>query len=150
MVISRGGGTGRRTGLKIPRWQHRVGSIPTSGILKSSNMADCIFCKIIAQEIPSTFIYQDDQVIVIKDIAPKAKVHYLIIPKKHIADIQSMQQDDQNLAGSILMTAKKLSDQDSTIDSFKLVSNNGFTAGQRVFHIHFHFLSGPQIDVSHL
>jgi histidine triad (HIT) family protein len=100
---------------------------------------DCIFCKIIARTIPASIIDEKDDLIVIKDIAPKAPVHYLIIPKKHIQDIQSVSQADSPLMGSLIMQAQTLSRKTG---DFRLIANNGAQAGQRVFHIHFHYLSG--------
>ena len=106
-------------------------------------MQDCIFCKIISGVIPSKRIYETDDIIVVADIAPKAPIHYLIIPKKHIPDIQSCDQTDQAMLGSILLAAQQLS---TTLvgkkPEFKLVSNNGRSVGQSVFHVHFHFLAG--------
>lgn len=105
-------------------------------------MTDCIFCKIIAQEIPSTFIQETDDLIVIKDIAPKAPIHYLIIPKKHIKNIQELQPEDFGLMSSMVKMAQQLSSQLLGDGDFRLVINNGFNAGQRVFHLHIHFLAG--------
>ncbi|MBP7854605.1 HIT domain-containing protein [Candidatus Babeliales bacterium] len=102
---------------------------------------NCIFCKIIAQKIPSKIIQENDDIIVIADIAPKAPVHYLIIPKKHVTDIRECDDVDQALLGNILLMAKTLS-QNSGNQEFKLIANNGASVGQSVFHLHFHFLSG--------
>ena len=104
--------------------------------------AHCIFCKIINKQIPSDIVAQNDTVIVIKDIAPKAPVHYLIIPKKHYADIGQLPHDEKSLAADLLLMAKKLSEQHP---SFRLVSNNGKAAGQEVSHIHIHFLAGKSM-----
>ena len=103
---------------------------------------DCIFCKIINKEIPAEIIAENDNVIVIKDIAPKTPIHYLIIPKKHITDISKLQPDDRDYAADILMMAKQLSQSDDRAQSFRLVNNNGALVGQSVFHIHFHFMAG--------
>ncbi|MFA5998791.1 MAG: histidine triad nucleotide-binding protein [Candidatus Babeliales bacterium] len=107
---------------------------------------DCIFCKIISGQIPSKIIEETDDIIVIKDIQPKALVHYLIIPKKHIANIQSCTSQDQALLGSMLLMAQKLSQSLAGSQEFKLISNNGASVGQSVFHIHMHFLSGSSFQ----
>jgi histidine triad (HIT) family protein len=104
----------------------------------------CIFCKIIAGDVPSTKIYEDDRVVVIKDIAPKAPIHYLIMPKKHFSDICQLQEEDVSLAGHLLLVAKKLATSDGKTSDFRLVVNNGAEAGQIVFHLHIHFLAGKK------
>ena len=101
----------------------------------------CIFCKIIAKQIPSKIIQETDDIFVIADIAPQAPIHYLILPKKHIPNLQSVKPDDQLLLGNILLMAQKLSQTLSGNQEFKLVANNGASVGQSVFHIHFHFLA---------
>ena len=106
---------------------------------------DCVFCKIITREIPADIVAEDDEVIVINDRAPKAPVHQLIIPKKHIADLKSVESADAVLLGKVALMAQKLADKLSGSGSFRLVTNNGADAGQSVFHLHFHFLSGKQM-----
>ncbi len=105
----------------------------------------CIFCKIIAKELPATVIAETDQILVIKDINPKAPIHYLIIPKKHIPDITGFDRSDTNLAGQIVLMAKQLAEQLPDAKGFKLLVNNGADAGQVVFHVHFHFLAGKKM-----
>jgi len=105
---------------------------------------NCIFCKIIAHEIPAEVILETDAILVIKDIRPKAPIHYLIIPKKHIPDIQTLEQTDLHVAQDIFAVAQRLS-QLPGCQAFRLVSNNGAQVGQIVFHIHIHFLAGQYI-----
>jgi histidine triad (HIT) family protein len=106
---------------------------------------ECVFCMIIAGNIPAQVVAENADVLVIKDIAPRAPVHYLIIPKKHIRDIGCLTSDDRQLAGSLLMMAQQLSQQNSIAREFRLVNNNGATVGQVVFHIHIHFLAGKDL-----
>lgn len=105
-------------------------------------MQDCIFCKIISGTIAAKKIHETEDIIVVADIAPKAPIHYLIIPKKHIQDIRFCNQDDQKMLGNILLAAQYLALNMLNGSEFKLVSNNGKSVGQSVFHIHIHFLSG--------
>ncbi len=106
---------------------------------------DCIFCKIIEKKIPSDIVLETDDVIVVKDIAPKAPVHNLIIPKKHISDVASLSEDDLYIPGQLFKTAQELSKQLSGSQAFRLIVNNGPDAGQSVFHMHMHFLSGKKM-----
>ncbi len=108
--------------------------------------ADCLFCKIINKELPATIIDENDDVVVLKDIAPKAPVHYLVIPKKHIKDIQSIQKEDANLVAKILFMVQKISKKLPGSQAFRLIVNNGSDVGQSVFHMHWHFLSGKKMQ----
>ena len=107
---------------------------------------NCIFCKIIARQLPSKVITETEDIIVIDNIAPKTPIHYLIIPKKHVADINGLNQDDAMLAGEMVLMAKKLSEGLSGSQAFRLSVNNGADAGQVVFHLHFHFLAGMKFS----
>lgn len=110
------------------------------------NEHTCIFCKIINDQLPSTKIAENDDVLVIKDLYPKAPIHYLIIPKKHIRDIAQIEPNDAHVASKLLLMAQELSKKDEQHAEFRLVSNNGARAGQCVFHIHLHFVAGKQMD----
>lgn len=103
---------------------------------------NCIFCKIISGIIPSKKITETDDVLVVQDIAPKAPIHYLIIPKQHVSNIQSCSDQERLMLGTLLLTAKHLSQTLPGNPEFKLISNNGSSVGQSVFHIHIHFLAG--------
>lgn len=102
--------------------------------------AHCIFCKIISGQIPSKIIYQTDHSIVLQDIAPQAPIHYLIIPKSHVQDLSSC--TDLVILADLMSIPAILANQLGENTAFKLFTNNGYAAGQRVFHLHFHFLSG--------
>ncbi len=106
-------------------------------------MADCLFCKIVAGETPSKKIYEDDLVYVFEDINPTAPVHYLLIPKKHISRLDEVNADNSAVIAHIYEVIAKLSKEvDAMKDGFRVVSNCGESAGQSVFHIHFHLLAG--------
>ncbi len=102
----------------------------------------CIFCDIIEKKIPATFIKETDDLIVIKDVNPKAPIHYLIIPKKHIEMVQDLTHEDQLLAGSMLLMAKRLQQELPANGGFRLHINSGKDVGQLVPHLHMHFLAG--------
>lgn len=102
---------------------------------------DCIFCKIAAKEAPSDIIYEDEETIVIKDIHPKASVHLLLIPKKHIVSVAQLEESDKVLVGSLVLTAKKIADSQG-LKGYKLVFNVGREGGQMVDHLHLHLLGG--------
>ena len=105
----------------------------------------CIFCKIIDGQIPCQKIHESSDLIVIKDIAPRAPIHYLVIPKKHIKNLQSAENEDKNLIYSMLLVTKELAKGLAEPQDFRVVSNNGSSVGQSVLHLHFHFLAGKQL-----
>lgn len=108
-------------------------------------MTDCIFCKIAHKEIPSDFLYEDDQVVVFRDLNPVAPVHVLIVPKKHYQDLNDL--DKSGEAGlvfqSVARAARQVADQLGVLDSgYRLINNCGKDAGQTVLHLHFHLIGG--------
>jgi histidine triad (HIT) family protein len=106
-------------------------------------MKDCIFCKIIAGEIPCDKIYEDDMVLSFKDINPGAPCHFLIIPKKHIDSLNDISEEDSKIIAHIFIVAKKLVVLYKIDKSgYRIVSNCGVDAGQSVKHVHFHVLGG--------
>jgi histidine triad (HIT) family protein len=106
-------------------------------------MEDCLFCKINRGDIPAEKVYDGDDVFAIKDINPQAPVHLLIIPKKHLATLQDIEENDFNLIGSIFGVANQLADENNLDQSgFRMIANCGAGAGQSVFHIHYHLLGG--------
>jgi histidine triad (HIT) family protein len=107
---------------------------------------DCVFCNIIAGDIPAEFLYQDDQLMVIRDRFPKAPVHVLVIPKRHIASIADIAESDTALVGELIVRAKLVAVELGVADSgYKLVFNVGADGGQVVPHIHLHLLGGAKL-----
>jgi len=110
-------------------------------------MTDCLFCKIIAGDIPSEKIYEDDNVLAFRDISPVAPLHALIIPKKHIATINDIEPQDAETVGQLFLAAKIIAKQEGYTDAgYRTVMNCGEAAGQTVFHIHLHLLAGRDLD----
>ena len=101
----------------------------------------CLFCKIINKEIPSEIIYQDEKVVAFKDINPKSPFHILIVPRKHIASVKETSNEDRDLLGDLILSAKKIA-QENNLSGYKLVINVGKEGGQMVEHLHLHLLSG--------
>jgi histidine triad (HIT) family protein len=106
----------------------------------------CVFCDIRDKKIPAQIIAEDADLFVIKDSSPKAPVHYLIIPKEHVADIQSLTLDQEKIVGKMVMMSQQLANKYLDGSSFRLLVNSGAGAGQKVFHLHFHFLAGKQMS----
>lgn len=104
-------------------------------------MSDCLFCKIIAGEIPSSKVYEDDVCLAFHDIDPQAPTHFLIIPKAHIASVSEITEENNAVAAHIFAVISKLA-QELGLESYRVVSNVGEQAGQSVHHLHFHVLSG--------
>lgn len=102
---------------------------------------DCLFCKIVAGVIPSTTLYEDDDVIVFNDIKPMAKIHFLIVPKLHLDSLKSCDAAHQQLLGKMLLLAPKLAAEQG-LQGFKTLINTGREGGQEVFHIHVHVFGG--------
>lgn len=105
---------------------------------------DCIFCKIINKEEPATVEYEDDEIIVIKNIRPISEIHLLVIPKKHIESIAHLEPEDKDLMGRLILVAQKVG-KDKNLKGYKLSFNVGRDCGQVIDHIHMHLLSGDKI-----
>ena len=105
--------------------------------------ADCVFCRIRDRTIPSTFLYEDDRAFVIRDISPKAPVHLLIIPKRHVASIARLEPADTELMGRCVQAARALGERTGYAErGYRLSCHCGPEGGQVVYHVHFHFLAG--------
>ena len=105
--------------------------------------SDCIFCKIVNKEIPSTFIYENETLVVFKDISPKAPVHLLVVPKKHIRSINDLTMDDKGIVTEMIYIAKRMA-KDMSVDTtgYNLLFNVEKGGGQEVFHLHLHLTGG--------
>lgn len=107
---------------------------------------DCLFCKIAKGELDTDFVHQDDQVVAFNDINPQAPHHILIIPRKHIATINDLNEEDTKLVGHIIQTAKKIAhDLGIAENGYRSVFNCNNGGGQEVYHIHLHLLGGRQM-----
>ncbi len=104
-------------------------------------MADCLFCKIAAGEIPSKKVYENDLAYAFYDIDPKAPTHFLVIPKEHIVSCGAVEESHEALVGHLFHVISKVT-KDLGLTDFRVVSNCGEQAGQSVFHLHFHVLGG--------
>ena len=109
-------------------------------------MSKTLFEKIIDREIPADVIFEDELSIVIKDISPQAPTHLLIIPKKVIPKLSDSTAEDQSILGHLMLVAGQIADQLGLDETFRLVVNNGAKAGQSVFHLHLHLLSGRPLN----
>ncbi|MCK2184829.1 histidine triad nucleotide-binding protein [Halomonas getboli] len=104
---------------------------------------DCLFCKIINREIPADIVYEDDQMLAFNDIDPKAPTHQLIVPKRHIATLNDIEEDDLALIGRLQFTAAKLAREAGFAeDGYRVVMNCNEQGGQTVYHIHMHLMGG--------
>ncbi|MBP0982691.1 MAG: histidine triad nucleotide-binding protein [Oscillospiraceae bacterium] len=109
-------------------------------------MMDCLFCKIIAGEIPSTKVYEDDKVLAFRDIAPKAPTHILVIPKTHIAGVDEITPENSAIISHIFEVIAKIAKDEGLDGGYRVVSNIGEDGGQTVRHLHFHILGGKKLS----
>jgi histidine triad (HIT) family protein len=105
----------------------------------------CLFCKIIAGEIPGDFVHQDDRCLVIRDINPQAPTHVLVIPREHLESLDDASQKDEGLLGHLLRVGARVAN-DSGNEAYRTVINTGAGAGQSVFHLHVHVLAGRSLN----
>ena len=103
---------------------------------------NCIFCKIIRGEIPSNKVYEDEEVLAFHDVRPVAPVHFMIVPKKHIASLGDVKADDRDVLGSIMVLAGQLAREQGLTDGFRTIVNTGRVGRQDIFHLHVHIVGG--------
>ncbi|WP_448873038.1 histidine triad nucleotide-binding protein [Desulfobulbus propionicus] len=102
---------------------------------------NCLFCKIIRGEIPAAKLYEDEDLLAFRDIAPQAPTHFLVIPKKHLSGPAAVSEEDERIVGKMLRVGSEIARKEG-IPEFRVVFNNGAQAGQTVFHLHMHILGG--------
>ncbi len=110
-------------------------------------MSDCLFCKIIAGDIPSNKVYEDDLILAFRDIAPMAPTHILVVPKCHIADCNGISAENSAVVAHIFTVIPQIAAAEGLENGYRVVSNCGEDAGQTVKHLHFHILGGKKLSL---
>ncbi len=103
---------------------------------------DCLFCRIVADEIPSDRVYEDGDAIAFRDINPQAPTHVLVVPRRHVADIDTLADDDGGLLTALFAAVRRVAAQERLAKGYRVVTNVGAESGQSVFHLHLHLLGG--------
>ena len=106
---------------------------------------DCVFCKIVEGEIPTDKIYEDEDIIAFNDLDPQAPIHFLVIPKKHITSLATLDESDSDLVAKIMLVIQKLA-KENNLEGYRVVTNIGEDGGQSVPHLHFHVLGGRSFN----
>lgn len=106
---------------------------------------DCLFCKIVSGDIPSTKVYEDDKVLAFRDIAPQAPVHILVIPKEHIQSVQHVTEENSDYVKRIFEVIPKIAETEGLENGYRVISNIGHDGAQSVLHMHFHILGGKAL-----
>jgi histidine triad (HIT) family protein len=110
-------------------------------------MADCLFCNIIRRDIPASIVYEDDRVLAFNDINPQASTHVLVVPKRHIATLNELTADDDQIVGEMIRRAAAIAkERGISAGGFRVVFNTNRDAGQTVFHIHAHLIGGRNLS----
>lgn len=107
-------------------------------------MTDCLFCRIVARDIPARIVHEDADVVAFHDIAPQAPAHVLVVPRRHVASLADAGAGDRPLLGTLLGAAAEIARREG-LDAYRVVINNGEGAGQSVFHLHLHLLGGRRL-----
>ena len=108
-------------------------------------MDNCLFCRIISGDIPSTKVYEDDKTFAFRDINPQAPTHVLVVPKTHIASVDELTEENIDLAGKCLLVCKRIAAEQGLAGGYRIISNCGPDSGQTVDHLHFHVLGGERL-----
>jgi len=110
-------------------------------------MSDCLFCKIIAREVPGSIVYEDERVLAFNDINPQAPTHVRIVPKRHVASLSDLTEDDDEMVGELVRRAAAIAgDRGIAAGGYRTVFNTNRDAGQTIFHIHLHLIGGRRLQ----
>ena len=105
-------------------------------------MNRCLFCRIVRGEAPARVVYQDEDITAFHDLHPRAPIHFLLVPNRHIVGVADVEPEDAAVLGKLFVVARRLAEQEGIVNGYRLVVNNGPRAGQSVFHLHVHLLGG--------
>ncbi|MEV4619787.1 histidine triad nucleotide-binding protein [Asanoa sp. NPDC049573] len=120
--------------------------MPYESALTIPLVSDCLFCRIVAGDIPATVVRETETTLAFRDVNPKAEVHVLVVTKEHYVDVATLAQADPGLAGELLETAAVVAETEGLLaDGFRLIFNTGEYGGQEVFHVHAHLLGGEPL-----
>ena len=108
----------------------------------TDRVAECLFCRIVGGEVPSDRVYEDDDVIAFRDIAPRAPTHVLVVPRRHVADAHALTDEDGPLLAALFAAVRRVADEAGLARGYRVVTNIGPESGQTVFHLHLHLLGG--------
>jgi histidine triad (HIT) family protein len=108
----------------------------------TDHTADCLFCRILAGDLPADIVAEDDDTIAFRDINPVADTHVLVVPRRHVATLHDLDRDDDDLLGAMHAMARRVADQEGVADGYGVAINVGADGGQAVFHLHFHVVGG--------
>jgi histidine triad (HIT) family protein len=116
-------------------------------VIPAETVRDCLFCRIVADEVPTTLVHEDDEVVAFRDIAPRAPTHILVIPRRHVASVAALDEADLALAGRLVLAAGSIARQEGVSDAgYRIVTNIGRWGGQTVDHLHLHLMGGRPFD----
>lgn len=111
-------------------------------------MSTCLFCKIISGEIPSTRVYEDDRILAIRDVAPQAPTHILVLPKEHIPSMAAITAENSSVVAHIFEMLPVIAEKEGLTNGYRVISNCGPDAGQTIAHLHFHLLGGRELTAA--
>jgi histidine triad (HIT) family protein len=111
----------------------------------TDRVADCLFCRIVADEIPSDRVYESDEVIAFRDVHPQAPTHVLVVPRRHVPDVDTLADEDAGLLAALFAAVRRVAEHERLAKGYRVVTNVGAESGQSVFHLHFHVLGGRRM-----